>query len=247
MTDLIVEATENLTMDSLEISKLTKKEHWHIRRDIENMLQELELDVSKFGAIYFDWSNRKQKKYNLTKELTLTLISWYNVKLRKAIIDRWLELEKPKTWMSLVLDSIKFLETEIVKEKEKSLQLQTQIEKDKPVTDFWRAISQSAGTVKIWDWIKAITENGDLKIWRNKAFKWFREKGYLMKDNNPMQRYIDQWLFEVKEWMVVTDRKTIPTFTTLLTWKWQMYFSKKIREYLSETKTKTWFMQYLTF
>jgi anti-repressor protein len=109
-------------------------------------------------------------------------------------------------------------------------ELENKIIEDKPITDFWRAISQSVWTVKIWDWVKAITENWDLKIWRNKAFQWFRKNKYITMDNKPMQQYINQWLFELKEGMVVTDTKTIQTFTTLLTGKWQMYFAKKLKE-----------------
>lgn len=38
-------------------------------------------------------SGRQQEEYLLPKDLTLTLVAGYNVRLRKRIIDRWLELE----------------------------------------------------------------------------------------------------------------------------------------------------------
>lgn len=82
-----------LTMSSREIAALTGKNHNHVTRDIESMLEELGLDVSSFGRIYLDSRNRKQKEAALPKDLTLTLVSGYNVKLRKRIIDRWIELE----------------------------------------------------------------------------------------------------------------------------------------------------------
>jgi len=102
--------TENLTMDSLEIARLTNKEHRNVTRDIEKMFEELEIDVLKFEHIYLDSQNRKQKKYSLTKDLTLTLISGYSIKLRKAIIDRWQELEnqniKPKTFAEVMQNAL---------------------------------------------------------------------------------------------------------------------------------------------
>lgn len=129
--------TENLTMDSLEIARLTNKEHRNVTRDIEKMFEELEIDVLKFEHIYLDSQNRKQKKYNLTKDLTLTLISGYSIKLRKTIIDRWQELEnqnnKPKTFEEIMKDAL-LLADQRVK------QLEAQIEEDKPKVNFADAV-----------------------------------------------------------------------------------------------------------
>lgn len=44
----------NLTMDSLEIAEYTGKEHRNVKRDIKEMLTELELPLLKFEHIYFD-------------------------------------------------------------------------------------------------------------------------------------------------------------------------------------------------
>lgn len=85
--------TEITTMSSLEISKLTDKDHKNVTRDIAKMLIELELDALKFEQTYTDSMNKIQKCYNLPKRECLGLISGYNLTLRMAIIDRWQELE----------------------------------------------------------------------------------------------------------------------------------------------------------
>ena len=85
---------DNLKMSSREIAELTGKEHFHVKRDIVKMLNELDLDVIKFEGIYSDTLGRQQTEYNLDQELTITLISGYNAKLRHAIVKRWIELEK---------------------------------------------------------------------------------------------------------------------------------------------------------
>jgi len=85
------------TMSSREIAELTQKEHGHVKRDIETMFKELEIDVSTFGHIYKDSMNRDQTEYLLDKENTLILVSGYNVKIRQAIIKRWQELENNST------------------------------------------------------------------------------------------------------------------------------------------------------
>lgn len=80
-------------MTSREISKLTGKHHFHVKRDIEKMFSELALDATKFGYIYLDGINRQQIEYMLDKELTFTLITGYSIKLRNAVVKRWLDLE----------------------------------------------------------------------------------------------------------------------------------------------------------
>lgn len=93
MINLPVAAAGGVTMSSREIAELCEKQHQHVRRDIESMCAALQLDPSSFGRIYKDARNRDQAEYCLPKDLTLTLVSGYNVVLRKRIIDRWLELE----------------------------------------------------------------------------------------------------------------------------------------------------------
>ena len=85
---------DNLKMSSREIAELTNKRHDHVVRDILKMLNSLDLDAPDFGDIYFDTQGRKQAEYHLNPELTITLISGYSVKLRHAIVKRWMELEK---------------------------------------------------------------------------------------------------------------------------------------------------------
>lgn len=87
-------------MSSKEIADLCDKEHFHVMRDIKTMLEQLEIDQSKFGATYLDNQNREQPCFNLDKETTLCLVSGYSAILRMKIIKRWQELEKqqkPKT------------------------------------------------------------------------------------------------------------------------------------------------------
>ena len=80
-------------MTSREIAELTGKQVKHVNRDVLLMLDELNLDKSKFGRIYLDVLNRQQTEYVLGQELTFTLVTGYSVQLRNAVIKRWLDLE----------------------------------------------------------------------------------------------------------------------------------------------------------
>lgn len=83
----------NQTMSSREIADLCEKQHGHVKRDIETMCQQIEIDASKFGYTYIDASNRRQFEYMLDKDLTITLVTGYNAQLRYRIVKRWQELE----------------------------------------------------------------------------------------------------------------------------------------------------------
>lgn len=81
------------SMSSREIADLTEKRHPDVKRDCEVMFQGLGIDVRKFAHIYLDSMNRQQTEYLLDEELTMTLVTGYNIVLRNRVIKRWKELE----------------------------------------------------------------------------------------------------------------------------------------------------------
>lgn len=90
----ITEKNASLTMSSREIAELCEKEHRHVARDIEVMFEQLEIDTKGYAQIWTHPQNgQSYREFLLPKDLTLTLVAGYNVRLRKRIIDRWLELE----------------------------------------------------------------------------------------------------------------------------------------------------------
>lgn len=65
-----INSNNQVTMSSREIAELTNKRHPDVKRDIEVMVEQLNLDVSKFAHNYFDSMNRQQTEYELDKDLT---------------------------------------------------------------------------------------------------------------------------------------------------------------------------------
>jgi phage regulator Rha-like protein len=80
-------------MTSKEIAELTGKQHFHVRRDIEEMLKQLGKDALNFEQMSQDSYGRPLAVYCLPKDLTITLVSGYNVVMRHRIVTRWQELE----------------------------------------------------------------------------------------------------------------------------------------------------------
>lgn len=96
MTNALTNLTSSaLTMSSKEIAELTGKEHKNVIRDIREMMEVLEEDGSDLSHVSEEKDARGYTAcFNLPKDLTITLISGYNVKMRHAITKRWMELEE---------------------------------------------------------------------------------------------------------------------------------------------------------
>ena len=108
---------------------------------------------------------------------------------------------------------------------------QAKIEADKPKTIFADAVSTSHTSILVGDLAKLICQNG-VQIGQKRLFDWLRDNGYLIKcglsRNMPMQRYVEQGLFEVKESTVQNpDGSVRITKTTKVTGKGQVYFVNK--------------------
>lgn len=89
------------TMSSREIAELTGKRHDHVLSDIRKMLDELVLSSPDFSGEYKDSTGRTLPCFHLPQDLTITLVSGYNITMRHRIIKRWQELEKSATPIAL--------------------------------------------------------------------------------------------------------------------------------------------------
>lgn len=80
-------------MTSREIAELTGKAHKHVLTDIRTMLDQLGMASDDFSANLPDGYGRPQAAFSLPKDLTMTLVSGYNVVMRHRIVTRWQALE----------------------------------------------------------------------------------------------------------------------------------------------------------
>ena len=108
---------------------------------------------------------------------------------------------------------------------------QERIEQMRPKEIFADAVSSSRTSILIGDLAKLICQNG-FQIGQKRLFEWMRNNGYLMKygasRNMPVQRFVEQGLFEIKESNVQNpDGSVRITRTTKVTGKGQVYFVNK--------------------
>lgn len=85
----------NLRMSSLEIAELMEKEHFHVMRDIRELVDEGAIGPSRFGlSSYLNSQNKEQPMYLLDFESTMLLITGYDANRRAKVINRWMQLER---------------------------------------------------------------------------------------------------------------------------------------------------------
>lgn len=181
------------TMSSREIAEFSKKEHGHVKRDIENMLAQLGEDTSNFGCTYRDAIGRRQIEYVLNKDMTLTLVSGYSAPMRFAIIKRWQELEAaqvpklPQTYaqaLRLAAEQAEQIEAQ-----------QLQIEAQKPAVEFLDRYveAKSAKGIREVAKVLGIKERQFIEFLETNGVM-FRKSGNLL----PMAQYQHSGYFEVK-------------------------------------------------
>lgn len=105
------------TMTSREIAELTGKQHAHVIRDIRSMLSDLEDDPNLDHVREDKDARGYTTEIILPKDLTLTLVAGYNAKLRKRIVDRWLELEAQPAALPAELSRLEILQLAIESEQ----------------------------------------------------------------------------------------------------------------------------------
>ncbi|MEB7723433.1 phage antirepressor KilAC domain-containing protein [Mammaliicoccus fleurettii] len=112
------------------------------------------------------------------------------------------------------------------------LQLEAQIERDKPKVLFADAVDTSTSSILVGELAKLLSQNG-VKIGQNRLFQWLRNNGYLIKKqgesyNLPTQRSMDLKIMDIKKRTQNNPDGSIRvTRTTKITGKGQQYFINK--------------------
>lgn len=103
-----------------------------------------------------------------------------------------------------------------------------QIAEMRPKALFADAVAASDGTCLVGELAKMLTQGG-YRVGQNRLFAELRERGYLGKANSnrnvPLQRYVEQGLFKIKETAITCpDGHVKVNRTTKVTGKGQAYF-----------------------
>lgn len=175
---------------------------------------------------------KELQDYNMTVDMAKHICLMSRTEKGKQCRQYLIDLEKAwNTPEQVMARALRIADRQIEELKSHNLQLEQKIEADKPKTIFADAVSASKTSILVGDLAKLICQNG-YQIGQKRLFSWLRDNGYLVKSgssyNMPMQRYVEQGLFEVKESNVQNpDGSVRTTRTTKVTGKGQVYFVNK--------------------
>lgn len=175
---------------------------------------------------------KELQDYNMTVDMAKHICLMSRTEKGKQCRQYLIDLEKAwNTPEQVMARALRIADRQIEELKSHNLQLEQKIEADKPKTIFADAVSTSKTSILVGDLAKLICQNG-YQIGQKRLFSWLRDNGYLVKSgssyNMPMQRYVEQGLFEVKESNVQNpDGSVRITRTTKVTGKGQVYFVNK--------------------
>lgn len=180
---------------------------------------------------------RPAMDYNISVDMAKQICMIQRTPEGKAVRQYLIDLEKAwNTPEQVMARALKLADQTIDKLKADNTALSEANKRMRPKEIFADAVSSSHTSILIGDLAKLICQNG-YQIGQKRLFEWMRNKGYLMKfgasKNMPVQRYVEQGLFEIKESNVQNpDGSVRITRTTKVTGKGQVYF---VNKFIGET------------
>lgn len=180
---------------------------------------------------------REVTDYNISVDMAKQICMIQRTPEGKAVRQYLIDLEKAwNTPEQVMARALKLADQTIDRLKADNTALSEANKRMRPKEIFADAVSSSHTSILIGDLAKLICQNG-YQIGQKRLFEWMRNKGYLIKfgasKNMPVQRYVEQGLFEIKESNVQNpDGSVRITRTTKVTGKGQVYF---VNKFIGET------------
>ncbi|EAJ4167723.1 DNA-binding protein [Campylobacter coli] len=136
---------------------------------------------------------------------------------------------KPLTHKEALLLGLELLE------KNEKLELENKSLKEKelenaPLIHFANRIKDTNDAILIRDFAKILYEKNNLEIGEKRLFAFLRDNGFLMSDNKPYQKCIEQGLFKVSETTISTINGDRLVSTTKITGKGQIKIANLLLE-----------------
>jgi phage antirepressor YoqD-like protein len=205
-------------MSTRRIAELTDKQHKHVLRDTREMLiglygvegQTFE-DLIKDGPVLDHLNSGDDPKRDdlgfqiardsrgyieeimLDHEHAMTLVTGYDVKLRKRVVDELAELRRQQAQQFAVPQSFSEALRLAAKQADQIERQKAVITDMTPKAEFHDDVAESINGEEF----KAAAKI--LGTGRTRFMEWLRQRGYTMANNLPYQKYVDAGYFRVAQ------------------------------------------------
>ncbi|MCE0846003.1 phage regulatory protein/antirepressor Ant [Buttiauxella sp. A2-C1_F] len=143
-----------VTMSSREIASLTQKQHKHVVRDIESMLEQLGERLEGYAHFWTHPQNgQKYREFRLDREHTECLVAGYSAPLRMKIIRRLRELEGATAPIPQTLPEALRLAADMA---EQNAQLANKVQQDAPKVAFVNQYVEAGGNKSLRETAKIL-------------------------------------------------------------------------------------------
>ena len=215
-----------------ELEVTDRFSRWFERMTAYGFTENEDFTSVKSSTVVNNGAERELQDYDLSVDMAKHICMVQRTEKAKEVRQYLIDLEKAwNTPEQVMARALKLADRTIEQLKSDNKVLEQKIEQDKPKVIFSDAVSTSHTSILVGDLAKLICQNG-VQIGQKRLFEWLRQNGYIIKSgsskNMPMQRYVEQGLFEVKESNVQNpDGSVRITKTTKVTGKGQVYFVNK--------------------
>lgn len=200
MEALVKVENNQIVTDSRSVAEHFGKQHYHVIRDIENLVNKTEgKDASKIGWMFQETTvpdsyGRQQKAYLMNRDgFSLLVMGFTGAKAlewKLKYIEAFNAMErklKEATYDSyMISDPVERAKKWIEEEKERQ-KLRAENKVMLPKAEFYDTVANTESLFSMADVAKTL----DMGIGRNKLFAFLRDKGILDKYNHPYQKYVD--------------------------------------------------------
>ena len=231
-------------LENLEDSKRRSVpiEHKSLMRKIRDELEVLESMGLKgqqnfAPSSYTNSQNKEQPCFTLSRDGVIQICASESALVRYKIVEYINKLEeeiKNKRLKADLLLSIYDGGQDAVLASKKLVELETlplieTIEEQKPKVDFADKLLKTKDNILVREYAKVLSDEG-FNTGERRLFKWLKDNKYLMNNNEPYQRYIDNNTFIVTVGTIDTPFGSKQTRTTKITPTGQLYLFDKITE-----------------
>jgi anti-repressor protein len=166
---------------------------------------------------------RPSTDHQLTIEMAKEICMLQRTEIGKRCRQYFIELEKAWNTPELVMArALKLANHQIEC-------LQYKLDEQKPLVEFATKVSDTSSLIDMAQMAKLLHDE-NIKIGRNKLFKWLQKNDILRSNNEPYQQYVNNGYFKVKEYTYNTPYGEKIGIKTYVTGKGQIYITEKLRK-----------------